>query len=115
VNSDCAVDVGSAASCVRLGWRGVRLSLYVGVARAQALGEQNPQLMQLINANQAEFLRMLNEPAAPGDAAGLAAQLGAAAATAGAGGGDGGGTLWRRVSAEDASVSSVCWRSSVSP
>ena len=43
--------------------------------------------MQMINANQAEFLRMVNEPAGPGGPQSmeqLAAQLGAA------GGGEGG-------------------------
>lgn len=48
----------------------------------QELAKQNPQLLQMINQNQAEFLRLLNEPAGGGgqpDAADLAAQLGAAA------------------------------------
>ncbi|KAK9826231.1 hypothetical protein WJX74_001551 [Apatococcus lobatus] len=53
----------------------------------QELGRQNPHLLQMINANQAEFLRMVNEPAGPGGNQSmeqLAAQLGAA------GGGEGG-------------------------
>jgi len=29
----------------------------------QELGKQNPQIMQLIQENQAEFLRLINEPA----------------------------------------------------
>ncbi|KAK9804978.1 hypothetical protein WJX73_006730 [Symbiochloris irregularis] len=49
----------------------------------QELAKQNPQLLQMINQHQAEFLRLLNEspPAGTGnsDAAELAAQLGAAA------------------------------------
>eukprot|EP00898_Chlorokybus_atmophyticus_P004241 jgi/Chlat1/4818/Chrsp31S04860 len=32
----------------------------------QELGKQNPQLLQLINNNQAEFLRLINEPAPEG-------------------------------------------------
>lgn len=44
----------------------------------QELGKQNPDLLQMINGNQEEFLRMINEPAAQGspDMAELAAQLG---------------------------------------
>ncbi|GAQ90035.1 purtative Rad23 UV excision repair protein [Klebsormidium nitens] len=34
----------------------------------QELGKQNPQLLALINAHQAEFLRLINEPAAEGEA-----------------------------------------------
>jgi UV excision repair protein RAD23 len=34
----------------------------------QELGKQNPQLLQLINANQGEFLRLINEPGAEGEA-----------------------------------------------
>jgi UV excision repair protein RAD23 len=29
----------------------------------QELGKQNPQILQLIQENQAEFLRLINEPA----------------------------------------------------
>ena len=46
---------------------------------AQELGKQNPELLSLINSNQAEFLRLINEPAPPGGEPGggdLAAQLG---------------------------------------
>ena len=45
---------------------------------AQELGKQNPELLSLINSNQAEFLRLINEPAPAGGEAGgdLAAQLG---------------------------------------
>lgn len=52
---------------------------------AQELGKQNPELLQMINSNQEEFLRMINEPAPQGggDMADLAAQL---AGAAGAGG-----------------------------
>ena len=32
----------------------------------QELGKQNPQLLRLIQENQAEFLRLINEPAAEG-------------------------------------------------
>ena len=45
----------------------------------QELGKNNPQLLQLINSNQAEFLRLINE--APGNAPSaeeMAAQLAAA-------------------------------------
>ncbi len=42
----------------------------------QELSKQNPQLLQLINSNQQEFLRLLGEPPAEGEAADLAAQLG---------------------------------------
>lgn len=49
----------------------------------QELAKQNPQLLQLINTHQMEFLRLLNEPSGgtggTPDAADLAAQLGAAA------------------------------------
>lgn len=55
----------------------------------QELAKQNPQLLQLINTHQMEFLRLLNEPSGgtggTPDAADLAAQLGAAAQGAGAG------------------------------
>ena len=50
----------------------------------QELGKQNPQLYGLITNNQAEFMRLLGEPAnAPGpnqQAADLAAQLASAGA-----------------------------------
>jgi UV excision repair protein RAD23 len=52
------------------------------------LGRQNPDLLALINAHQAEFLRLVNEPAGPEDAGAAAAAL---AAMEGAGGGEGGG------------------------
>eukprot|EP00951_Prasinocladus_malaysianus_P030330 scaffold284990_cov30-Prasinocladus_malaysianus.AAC.1 len=32
----------------------------------QELGKQNPQLLQLINTNQQEFLRLINEPGEEG-------------------------------------------------
>jgi hypothetical protein len=31
----------------------------------QELGKQNPELLTLINANQTEFLRIINEPVPP--------------------------------------------------
>ena len=51
----------------------------------QELGKQNPDLLQMINSNQEEFLRMINEPAPQGEPnmAELAAQLGAAGGGAG--------------------------------
>jgi hypothetical protein len=52
----------------------------------QELGKQNPQLLQMINGNQQEFLRLLNEPAPGGQgavAADLASQLAAAVAPEG--------------------------------
>ena len=42
----------------------------------QELGKQNPALLQQINANQAEFLRLLNEPIDQNEAAAAAAQMG---------------------------------------
>ncbi|KAK9811909.1 hypothetical protein WJX72_012290 [[Myrmecia] bisecta] len=46
----------------------------------QELGKQNPDLLQLINSNQQDFLRLINEPAEGGapNIQDLAAQLGAA-------------------------------------
>ena len=35
----------------------------------QQLGQQNPELLQLINANQQEFIQLMNEPPTDGDAA----------------------------------------------
>lgn len=32
----------------------------------QELGKQNPELLQMINSNQEEFLRMINDPAPQG-------------------------------------------------
>ena len=32
----------------------------------QELGKNNPQLLQIINQNQADFLRLINEPAGAG-------------------------------------------------
>ena len=50
----------------------------------QELGKQNPELLQMINSNQEEFLRMINEPAPQGaDMAELAAQLSGAAGAGG--------------------------------
>lgn len=51
----------------------------------QELGKQNPELLQMINSNQQEFLRMINDPVPQGqpDMAELAAQLGAAGGGAG--------------------------------
>ncbi|KAL0020490.1 hypothetical protein WJX77_010539 [Trebouxia sp. C0004] len=53
----------------------------------QELGKQNPELLQMINSNQEEFLRMINEPAPQGggDMADLAAQLAGAAGAGGMG------------------------------
>ena len=48
------------------------------------LGRAQPDLLALINANQADFLRLLNEPPAPGAADAAATMLG------GGGGGEGG-------------------------
>ena len=47
----------------------------------QELGKQNPELLAMINSNQEEFLRMINDPAPQGqpDMADLAAQLAGAA------------------------------------
>jgi len=42
----------------------------------QELGKNNPQLLSVINANQAEFLGMLNEPLAPGEASQMAELMG---------------------------------------
>lgn len=50
----------------------------------QEIGRNDPQLMQLINTNQQEFMRMLSEPPPAGT------DLGAALAGAGGGGGGGG-------------------------
>lgn len=56
----------------------------------QELGKQNPELLQMINSNQEEFLRMINEPAPQGaDMAELAAQLSGAAGAGGMGQGGG--------------------------
>ncbi|KAL0020650.1 hypothetical protein WJX79_001265 [Trebouxia sp. C0005] len=70
----------------------------------QELGKQNPELLQMINSNQEEFLRMINEPAPQGggDMADLAAQL---AGAAGAGGmGQGGGVQVALTPAEMESI-----------
>jgi UV excision repair protein RAD23 len=58
----------------------------------QQLDQANPALLQVINANQSEFVQLINEPVPPGDEAGGEAmeQLAAAMADAGAPGGDGG-------------------------
>ncbi|XP_072953645.1 ubiquitin receptor RAD23d-like [Typha angustifolia] len=44
----------------------------------QELGKQNPQLLRLIQENQAEFLRLINEPAAEGAEGNILGQLAAA-------------------------------------
>ena len=49
----------------------------------QQLGASNPQILQLINQHQEEFIRLLNEPVNP-------AALGAAMGGAGGGAGEGG-------------------------
>lgn len=41
----------------------------------QELGKQNPGLLQVINSNQEEFLRMINEPAPEGEEGDVAARL----------------------------------------
>ena len=66
----------------------------------QELGKSNPELLQMINANQEEFLRMINEPAPQGggDMADLAAQLAGAAG--------GGGTI---LFALQRSVAGILW------
>lgn len=56
----------------------------------QELGRQNPDLLALINAHQAEFLRLVNEPAGPEGDAGEAAAAALAAMEGGGPGGPGG-------------------------
>jgi UV excision repair protein RAD23 len=53
----------------------------------QELGKQNPGLLQLINSNQEEFLRMINEPAGEGEEAQMAARLAQELGGMGGGGG----------------------------
>ncbi|KAK3242489.1 hypothetical protein CYMTET_47833 [Cymbomonas tetramitiformis] len=54
----------------------------------QELGRANPRLLQLINSNQAEFLRLINEPAPEG-----AIDMGALAGMMGEEGGEDGGAM----------------------
>merc|ERR1719333_311232 len=47
----------------------------------QELGKQNPQLLSMINSNQAEFLQLINEAGAEGESAeAMARMMGAAGA-----------------------------------
>jgi UV excision repair protein RAD23 len=66
----------------------------------QQLGAANPQLLQLIQTNQAEFIRLLNEPVPPG-AAGALGALGALAAGAGGGAGGAPGPMTLMVTPEE--------------
>lgn len=50
----------------KLVYKQVLLFAYTRFA-LQELGKQNPDLLQMINSNQEEFLRMINDPAAPGE------------------------------------------------
>jgi UV excision repair protein RAD23 len=61
----------------------------------QQLDQANPALLSVINANQAEFVRLINEPVPPGEEGGdeEMAQLAAAMAGAGGGAGVGGGGM----------------------
>ena len=58
---------------------------------AQELGKQNPELLTLINANQQEFLRIINEPLPPEQAQEVTQQIAQYEASLGAGGGGGEG------------------------
>jgi UV excision repair protein RAD23 len=73
----------------------------------QELGRNNPDLLRVINAHQAEFLAMINEPAPPGgvpDVAALVAQLGAGAGGGEEGEGEGEEGMEVELSEEDAAA-----------
>lgn len=57
----------------------------------QELGKQNPELLTLINANQQEFLRIINEPLPPEQAQEVTQQIAHYEASLGSGGGGGEG------------------------
>ena len=59
--------------------------------RAQELGKQNPELLTLINGNQQEFLRIINEPVPPEQAAEVTQQIAQYQASLGSGAGEGSG------------------------
>ena len=50
----------------KLAYKQVLLLAYMWFA-LQELGKQNPDLLQMINSNQEEFLRMINDPAPQGE------------------------------------------------
>lgn len=49
--------------------------LNVPIILVQELGKQNPELLTLINANQQEFLRIINEPVPPEQAQEVSQQI----------------------------------------
>jgi hypothetical protein len=59
------------------------------VSLLQELGKQNPELLTLINANQQEFLRIINEPVPPEQAQEVSQQIAQFQAAGMGGGGQG--------------------------